>query len=400
MPVLRFALLCLLPLLLAPAAARALQQESYIWQRKWTPELARTASQAAPLLQGWRVLAGEFGWGGYYTAVAPDFAALRAMGRPARPVLRIEGSQLPPVQAVAEQVARILSAWRAAGLEPNGIEIDCDVATARLPFYAAFLRQLRTQLPADTRLAVTALPTWLGDAESLRGLLAEADESVLQVHAVQNPGRGLFDAELARRWAEAWAKHTEKLWFIALPTYGSRVSLDASGNVVGIASERGHLVGGSEVRELAVSPERAAAFRDALYKAPPRGLAGIVWFRLPLAGDQRAWSLRSFHAVLRGEPLQATIVLRLRQKLEVGTDHADMFLVNEGNADAPLPARLRLQRPCAALDAVNGYRLEQAAGGIVLRRTDDGLLRAGMARPIGWLRCAVEQADWLVEQEG
>lgn len=391
-------LACCLPLLFAALPAWALPQETYIWQRQWSPALAEAAAATAPLLQGWRVLAGEVDGRGQWQPARPDLAALRATGLPLRGVIRISGRKTPDLDQVARRANDILAEWSQAGVALRGLEIDHDAPTAQLPPYATFLHGLRGRLPAGTSLAITALPTWLNDAAALRALLAEADESVLQVHAVQRPGQGLFNGAQAMTWAEAWAKHTNKPWRVALPAYGSRVSFDEAGRLLGIDSERSSMIKAAEARELAAVPQSVVALRDELRAAALPGLAGFLWFRLPLASDQRAWSPATFQAALRGDALRAGLGLRL-QPGPAGLPR-DLYIVNDGNADAPLPAVLVLAKPCSAIDAVNGYAAEVAGGLVRLRRMDGGLLRAGKARRIGWLRCEIEAKDWrLVTEE-
>jgi hypothetical protein len=69
-------------------------------------------------------------------------------------------------------------------------------------------------LPTD--LTVTALPTWLASPQ-LASLLAVADASTLQVHAVLDPRLGLFDGERARDWMGQYAAQTRRPWHVALP---------------------------------------------------------------------------------------------------------------------------------------------------------------------------------------
>lgn len=64
-----------------------------------------------------------------------------------------------------------------------------------------------------------------------------------------------------------------------------------------------------------------------------------------------------------------------------------MRLANRGNADTALPFTVRLDATCSAADGINGYTLEYDREGRYLRRAQDGLLRAGAERAIGWIRC-------------
>lgn len=372
-----------------PAPPRVLAQDVYVWQRQWTPALRAALSTTDPQVTRWHVLAAELGASGRWIDIVPDAAALAATGKPLLMTVRING-QLARFDAAAIEthLLALLDAWRARGLQPAALEIDYDCATARLPEYTAFLVRLKTRI-APLALAVTALPTWL-ESPRLDALLAAADESVLQVHAVLDPRQGLFDPERARHWMARYAQRTTRPWHVALPAYGSRVVWDEQGRIAAVESERALLAGGSG-RELMAQPQVLARFVGALTQSPERGLAGITWFRLPTGDDRRAWSLSTWMAVLERRPLKPELAARMVASF-TGPLH-EIRLDNTGDADAPLPLRVNIDprgadgNACAA-DGINGYALEQDRQGRYLRLTQTGLLRAGSSREIGWLRCA------------
>jgi hypothetical protein len=406
-------LLTMAPFLLnacAPPPSAPLTQDAYIWQRHWTPAVPQAMQASGDLVRVWRVLAAEMDNTGNWTDITPDWAALTAGKQRVVMVLRI-GGQLNDLQgpaSIAHAVA-LTKRWQQAGVQIGGVEIDHDCATARLPAYAQFITALRQQLDPAVPLSITALPTWL-ESPALDGLLGAADEAVLQVHAVLNPKQGLFDAKLARGWLAAFAKHTDREWRVALPTYSTRVNWDADGRIAGIESERPMLAGAAPAAaaELVARPETMAAFVSQIEQDRPRGLAGIVWFRLPTEDDARAWSLPTWHAVLAREPLTSGLEVTAQvQQQGQQPDQANMrspnaalrnvILVNTGNADASLPSSVRLDSNCRAADGINGYALETDAQGMYLRRTQDGLLRAGRQRNIGWLLCSQKNIIFHVQ---
>ncbi|RXZ32348.1 DUF3142 domain-containing protein [Oxalobacteraceae bacterium CAVE-383] len=391
-----------------------LTQDAYIWQRRWTPAVPQAMQASGDLVRTWRVLAAESddADADRWTDVAPDWTALAAAKRPAIMVMRIDG-QFAEQQETAMQAATIAHAlalvkrWQQAGVRIAGLEIDHDCATARLPAYARLLTALRRQLDPAISLSITALPTWL-DSPALDGLLAAADEAVLQVHAVLNPRQGLFDARLAHAWLSEFAKHTQHPWRVALPTYGTRVTWDANGRIAGIESERPMPApaGPNVAAELVAQPETMAAFVSQIERDRPRGLAGLVWFRLPTTDDARAWSLPTWRAILARQPLTAGLEVlaraprpQLQSAAGSRTDAGlrDVMLVNSGGTDAALPSSVRLDARCRTADGINGYVLETDAQGMYLRRTRDGLLRAGRQRNIGWLVCPQENIAFHVQ---
>jgi hypothetical protein len=243
-------------------------------------------------------------------------------------------------------------------------------------------------------LSITALPTWLG-ARELDGVLAATDEVVLQVHAVQDPHAGLFDAATARRWIEALSRRTAKPFRVALPAYGARVSWSADGRIRAVESETPLLIDASAAVELIAPPQEVASLLRGLETARPARLAGIVWFRLPTDGDNRAWSLATWRAVIQGEPLTAQVEAQAVAGGQPGL--SDLLLVNPGDVDAELPRRIALPGGCGIADGVNGYGLAQTSDGPVLERRQPGLLHGHHQQTIGWMRCTAGLGDIHVQ---
>lgn len=382
-------LLALLFALLSAWPAFALSDDVYIWQRRWTPALLSAMQTASPAVKRWRVLAAEVDPKGEWHTVKPDFEALRAGNRAVLATIRIEGRAMPTADMIPALLG-VIADWRAAGLPPAALEIDFDAPTSKLQGYAYFLRRLRPALPADLPLVITALPTWLNSKE-LSPLLAQADESVLQVHAVGTPYDGLFQPWQARVWASEFATRTDKPWRIALPSYGTRAVWNAQGKLIAVDSEASSLVAGDEARELFAAPKLVADFRADLQAKPPKGFAGFAWFRLPTAEDRRAWSLDSFLIVLRGEELHEKIERFIRRTQQ--PDVYDLFLRNTGNVDALLPSQLDFAPRCDRGDGANGFRwrrtvTERHTASRLQRDGNDALpLRPGATLPVGWVHC-------------
>jgi len=362
-----------------------LANDAYVWQRQWTPAVTRSVQDNGGSVRAWRVLAGEMDGQGQWRVFLPDWRTLATSGKPVVAVVRIEGQLQQWNEAtLLADVQAVLALWRTRGLTFAGVEIDHDCATSRLPAYAHFLGALRPTLRSGEQLSITALPTWLQSTE-LDAVLVQADEAVLQVHAVQSPRAGLFNPASALDWLAAFAQHTRKPWRVALPAYGTRVSWDEQGRVVTIESERPTLVGAQASSELFADPRALQRFVATLEAKTPQGLAGIVWFRLPTADDARAWSAASWRAVLDRTPLTMSLAA-----MATSTDDPlryDVQLVNEGDADVPLPALVHIDGACAAADGINGYALQRGEHGVYLQRLRVGVLRAGRQLTVGWLRC-------------
>ncbi|MCF4995279.1 DUF3142 domain-containing protein [Pseudomonas syringae] len=363
--------------------APPLDQQLYVWQRQWTPAHEAALRDSRPDFSTLRVLALQAFPGAGWSRAWINPALLKADGRPLVAVVRLDG-QLKSLdqREVTAQILQMLADWQAQGLTLAGVEIDHDAGNARLSAYAEFLKHLRAALPADLPLGITALPAWLNSAQ-LPALLAAVDSSVLQVHAVSDPRRGLFDPQQALNWAKAWSRITDKPFYLALPAYGVALMADADGAPV-VESEV-PLERGGERRELLADPLQLSHLATALRDDRPAHLAGLIWFRLPLANDRRAWSLTTLGAVARGEALSTRLALTVSEKDGL----YDINLVNQGNLDSAWPQRLTLTaQGCEGADALAGYALQQDTRRLTFTRLREGRLPAGGQRAIGWARCA------------
>ena len=375
-----------------PEPPSPLDQQLYIWQRQWRPVHAQALVESRADFSTLRVLALQAQPKAGWSRALVDLERLKVDGRPVIAVVRLDG-QLPALdlEAARSQIAQLLADWQAVGVAPSGLEIDHDSGSRRLPGYADFLLKLREQLPPGLKLSITALPAWL-DSPHLPALLQAVDSSVLQVHAVSDPRQGLFYPLKARQWADQWSRVSEKPFYLALPAYGVALLPEISGAPL-VESEAPLNVAG-ERRELLADPQQLLDLGIQLRKQPPAHLAGLIWFRLPLPGDRRAWSLTTLKAVARGEALAS------RWQLETtGRDGLyDISLANVGNLDQALPARVQLNiASCEAADGLNGYRSQQSPQQLVFNRQSSARVAAGGRRVLGWARCAdIDQGAWNV----
>jgi len=383
----RFGFSILIAALLLAACERhdatALDQQLYVWQRQWTSAHELALKDSREDFSTLRVLALQaFPNDGWHRARI-DAPLLKRDGRPLIAVIRLDGQLKGLDQAqVTDRILQVVADWQAQGLTLSGVEIDHDAGNARLPEYIEFLTHLRSALPAALPLSITALPAWLGSPQ-LPALLASVDSTVLQVHAVSDPRRGLFDPEQARRWASDWGKISSKPFYLALPAYGVALLPDIDGAPV-VESEVPLERDGQRL-ELLADPLQLSQLAKELREDPPAHLAGLIWFRLPLPNDRRAWSLATLRAVAGGDALHSRLGLSFSEHDGL----YDIHLANPGNLDAPWPAQLRVKAGgCEGADALAGYSLQQSADLLTFTRLRDGRLPAGGQRAIGWARCA------------
>ncbi|MNE24713.1 hypothetical protein D3C80_1180120 [compost metagenome] len=363
--------------------APPLDQQLYVWQRQWTPAHDAALRDSRADFSTLRVLALQAFPNAGWSRARIDPVLLRRDGRPVIAVVRLDG-QLKALdqEEVAAQIRQVISDWQGQGVNLAGVEIDHDAGNARLPSYREFLAHVREALPTSLPLSITALPSWL-DSRELPALLSTVDSSVLQVHAVSDPRRGLFDADQARQWAKAWSRVTTKPFYLALPAYGVALLTSAEGAPVvesEVTLEREGLR-----RELLADPQSLRTLGTQLRADPPEHLGGLIWFRLPLANDRRAWSLTTLRAVARADVLDSQLTLQL----SADNGLYDIGISNQGNLDSAWPERLTLAvSGCEGADALAGYALQQRPDLLTFTRLRDGRIPAGGQRAIGWARCA------------
>ena len=85
---------------------------------------------------------------------------------------------------VARQIKADLARWKKAGSRAVGVQIDFDAATRGLEGYATFLKTLRTELPANTKLGITGLMDWSSrsDPGGLKAIAPVVDEIIIQTY--------------------------------------------------------------------------------------------------------------------------------------------------------------------------------------------------------------------------
>ena len=364
------------------ATAAPLPHDAYVWQRAWTPHVISSVSRSSDIVRAWRLLLAEADASGRWATVNIPWSDIQATQRPVIGVIRIDGrldeARIPGM--IDQVVARIEPVSAALA----GVEIDYDCPTSKLATYARFLAALRAGLAPSLKLSITALPTWMTSSQ-LEPLTRDLDEIVLQVHAVDDPRRGLFDADRAERWVRDFGQRIRKPFRVALPAYDVRVTWRADGRLASVEGEMPLRAGATNGELLGASPEAVLRFLNAMRLGAPEGLVGVAWFRLPTDADSRAWSPQTWRAVIAGE-LPA---VRLSAGL-VPAERSDLWTVtlsNDGPVDAMLPRQVRLDPACEAADGANGFKLVAAGGPLVLEATGNGRLRANRKRIIGWARC-------------
>ena len=386
-----------------------LPQEAYVWQRAWGPEV-RQSLVRAPDLARFVILAAEVDLSTdppRVSRAAYNAEALKAAGQPVGLAVRIgrfarrggatrRFAETPELtQGLASLARRLIEDARRRGIAVQEFQLDYDCPESRLDDYPVLVRAVRKDM-APVPVTITALPTWLRHRRDLGRLLDAADGWVLQVHSFELPRRPDEDVELcdpaaAQRAVETAARF-RKPFRVALPTYSYLIAFTPNGDLLGLSAE-GPLPSwprGVQVRVARSDPDAMAGLLRAWTMDRPKELEGVIWYRLPVAGDRLNWPWPAFQAVRAGRPPRRDLQVQPRAS-EPGLIEID--LVNAGEADAGWPVIVRLSwtdGDLVAVDGLAGYQiLRTGPRELRLERTTtpwDRPIRPGERRRVGWVR--------------
>jgi len=377
-----------------------LSHDIYVWQRAWTPAVVSSIDKISPYIGRLDVLAAEIEFPAGVPKIIlfqPDYAALRKTGKSVVLCVRI-GSwggpfdlQHKTTAAVMEAIDTVLMQARDAGIEPVELQIDFDCADAQLSGYKNWLKQIRKR-SGDLRLGFTALPSWLRQAD-FADLLKEVDCFVLQVHSLQQKkekasGYTLCDPDAAIGWVKE-ANRFKKDFSVALPTYGYDIVTDFSGQLVDVVAEEPDkkYPEGFNYGFVRSDPKDMALLVNYWQQKRPRYLKDIIWFRLPVAGDQLNWPMPAFLAVIAGKtPLTSSQTSQ--QSSEPGL--IEIMLENTGETMV-YKARIEVagaMDKLLAAETIPGFSLQQIDSGLAIETISkrETALYPGEKITVGWLR--------------
>lgn len=375
-------------------------QHVFVWQRQWTGAVGAAVAEHGREFQELGVFGGEIcveGDGRCSTEKGrPDWSVLAAAGREVAPVIRVErladtGAARQAVAGAVVAAARSFTAEAgAAGVAAGPVIVDYDCPQKRLPAYAGWLVEVRAAL-APRRVVITALPSWLGEAD-LPALLDRCDGWILQLHSFDltrlNRQPQVCDPVQAVRWT-AQAEKLGRLYSVALATYSATAGLDADWKRVGLALEGPSPAWppGTLQVELGSDPAGLAALVAEWRRNRPAHLVDLWWYRLPVATDTRNWRWPTLAAVMAGR-----VPAPRWQVVAEGTNPIDLTLLNTGEGPGPPPQRLVIRWPGhapAAADALPGWAVTTVEGNAMFSPSPEASARAiipGSRCALGWIR--------------
>jgi hypothetical protein len=408
-PLIAGGLVAVLVLALWPRAAQratgALPQSAYAWQRVWNEAVLEAVSARARHLSSLVVLNAEVGWKHgepVLVRIPLDFETLRETQRPVGLALRIGPFSGPftfsdaRTRWLADLATSLLRDARSNRLAVTELQIDFDCAESRLDGYGVWVEAIRRRV-TPVPVTITALPAWLNQ-RACRRLLATADGYVLQVHSVERPRSPdapftLCRPDAARRAVEQ-AAQLRRPFRVALPTYGYSMAFDPRGRFIGLSAE-GALPGwpeGTQVRELRADAASLASLVAAWQRDRPRELTGLIWYRLPVAGDRLNWPWSTLESVMAGVAPRAALRVEARRS---DAGFVEVVLVNAGPEDDESGVQVAARWQDASLvaaDGLHGFEVRELGPDRILFQPRRGTVRVESQQglTIGWLRLSVE----------
>jgi hypothetical protein len=325
--------------------------------------------------------------------------SLRDAGKPIGAAIRVTtfpsrfADETGIVQLLAVLTRSVVIEANEKGISLAEIQIDYDCPESKLDDYRGLLPILRN-VAAPVPVTFTALPSWMGQRRSFEKLIAASDGYVLQVHSLVPPSSPRADfsvlkAEAARDWVEEAARFGRP-FRVALPTYGYLAAFDGSGKLVGLSAE-GPLLSwpaGARLREARTDPAAAAGLVREWTRERPPALTGILWYRLPVAGDRLNWTMPTLRAVMAGRVPRGGVRVAVRAP-EPGLVEIDLINPAEGETAEPSPISIGWRNGALlAMDGLAGYQAMRVQGAVHLEHRQPGRLRPGERRTIAWLRFA------------
>jgi hypothetical protein len=401
-----------------PVVSGPLPSAAYLWQRQWNANVRDAVEQAGSLSEVCVAYAEiEHSSGSPPTvtrSLGLDWGLLARCGRPVGFGVRVH--EFPGDVSVAREpyptlrvlVDELCQASLRAGLQPAEVQIDFDCPTSRLAGFATWLEDLRHTFPGET-FVFTALPAWL-HSRHFTPLAHAAPGYILQLHwlakpdAAGHPPTTLCDPMQARTAVEQAARLGIP-FRVALPTYGYRLVLDRQGRLVAAAAEESRFQGarpppGGASRTLMADPTAMADLIAGWEARRPRALQGVIWYRLPVAGERLNWQPSTLRAVMAGRHPAPKLSLKFEPAATDGP--CELRLCNDGEADAPLPKSITVRCACppVAADGVGGFDLERSnvpTPELIFaprptRSETPRLLPAGKSISFGWVRLAGNRA--------
>jgi len=267
----------------------------------------------------------------------------------------------------------------------KGIQFDLDCPERLLPRYLNLIKIYHKRHP-KLFLSITALPVHLPH-QTFSHLAQLCDEFVIQVHGIEIPKKftdhtQLLNIQVAKR-AIRQADRIGRPFLVALPCYAYELHFDKKSK-----------------RFLFLTAEKTSYRRDTLRKriAPnfsdllelqkdlqtKKQAKGIIWFRLPIAGDQLCWPRKTVKKLQEGIQPKEEMLIRYK-KINDQTIEIELYNSNTISC-SNIQLAIHWPQPTGAFDLYNG--IKNSSSSTLLLPTQLTFLSPapGQSVKIGWFR--------------
>jgi hypothetical protein len=388
-----------------------LPQRGYLWQRAWNPAVLAAVQEADKRMNGMVIIGAEILWNGSTPTTNRaniDWPTLKNAQKPVALALRVAPYPGPfseddsTAKYIAGVAKSLVTDGTAHGLTVSEFQLDFDCAQKKLSGYNLWVKAVRAAV-LPTRFVITTLPAWLNEPEFLP-LVRLADGYVLQVHSVpissQEGHSFLLDTGPARKWIQK-ASGLGIPFSVALPTYRCLAGYDRSGKLMGVVMDSVDLAWppGTRTLEFSTNADDTATLVKEWLSSRPRELKELIWYRIPVATDQRNWRWPTLAAVMAGRKPAHKL-----QAAQRGDNPIDISVKNTGEADKQVGARVTVTWAGAsivAFDALPGWTVVATNDRAVFTRIDGAPMELppGNERSVGWLRFDQVVSANLVAEE-
>ncbi|HTD14378.1 MAG TPA: DUF3142 domain-containing protein [Chthoniobacterales bacterium] len=381
-----------------PTVSGPISQRGYLWQRAWNPPVMTAVREAGKRMDGVIVIGAEIVWNDSSPRTIQaniDWPTLKHAGKPIALALRVAPYPGPfsrddsTAKYISHVATSLITDASAHGLNVSEFQLDFDCAQKKLSGYSLWVEAVRAVVH-PTRFVITTLPAWLNEPAFVP-LVRLTDGYVLQVHSVPVSTQGgqsfLLNADLARQWTKKAARLGIP-FSVALPTYRCLAGYDNNGKLLGVAMDSVDLAWppGARTLEFSTDSDAAAKLVNEWLSARPAELKELIWYRVPVATDQRNWRWPTLAAVMAGRKPSHKL-----RSIQRGNNPIDLSIKNVGEADKQNGVKLTVTwfgESLVALDALPGWTVANEEGHAIFTRTN-GMpleLQPGAERSVGWLR--------------
>ena len=356
----------------------------YVWQQQWSSSVQEAVAQETP------------------TTLYPLACTIPAQGT--APLTNIPWQQLSELKHHYVPVIRIpLSAFRrndltaeldriteclSSQMSPRKLEeiqFDLDCPERLLDRYLSLISIYRTAHP-NLRLSITVLPVHLNHS-IFRELAAATDFYVLQVHGIDVPKKQTDPAELLpRTTADNALRKAEAIghpFHVALPCYAYELNFDSgSQTFLFLTAEKPAQTPSTLKRRIAASHTDLIELQNAVRTSPHA--KGIIWFRLPVAGDRLCLPRQTLKTIQSGIPpepdVHCTIHPVSSSTIELEFHNANTIHACEATINLTWP------NPTGAFDLYNDLSSSRPAPGCLPTQITAPMPSPGRSMNIGWFQ--------------